>query len=521
MKLKIKYNFLFGGTNHIDSIHKIGDKITYTLNNGPRNFEIVSKKLKNKYWKLNMEPFVATVNKFNFQGNFGWINNSLLVRQDGMNLRTFSDLLKNDFDIVLTAVRQNGMALQYASESLKNNYDIILEALKQNGLALRHVPSEKVNEQVALTAVQNNGEALETINEHYEYGIGVEVYDDELEEYAGMLQQFELNNIFEVILTAVNQIPPSALSVIPFENLNNFQLNDNQKMEIINLAIRKDGFIIFHDEIDLNPLTLNNVLTAVKQNSRVLRDLPDNFKNNRDVILEASKTVNPEIFDPIDSVLRFLQDEFKNDPEIVLNFIKNNAKEFREVSEELKNNQNFILDAVKQNGLVLQYVQNEIITENIILEAVKQNGLVLQYVQNNITENIILEAVRQNGLALQFVPQDSKTENIILEAVKQNGFALEFARNYQNLNIISEAVKSNGLALQYVPNHRRTNQIITDAFDQNILALEYMQNINLINKKDLIQRKIDNLENGSFLKSILDNKNINLENIKNRLLNYK
>jgi len=45
--------------------------------------------------------------------------------------------LKDDKDIVLTAVKNNGFALISASEKLKNDKNIVFEAVKEYGFALR------------------------------------------------------------------------------------------------------------------------------------------------------------------------------------------------------------------------------------------------------------------------------------------------------------------------------------------------------------------------------------------------
>ena len=44
--------------------------------------------------------------------------------------------MKNDKEVVVTAVQQNGLALNYASESMKNDKEVVLTAVQQNGLGL-------------------------------------------------------------------------------------------------------------------------------------------------------------------------------------------------------------------------------------------------------------------------------------------------------------------------------------------------------------------------------------------------
>ena len=55
-------------------------------------------------------------------------------KEDYPALKFASSQLRNDYDIVLSAVKYNGLALEYASKELRNNLDIVLEAIKQKGL---------------------------------------------------------------------------------------------------------------------------------------------------------------------------------------------------------------------------------------------------------------------------------------------------------------------------------------------------------------------------------------------------
>ena len=57
------------------------------------------------------------------------------LRQNGLALRRYPRL-KADKDVVLTAVSQNGMALEYASEELKADKDVVLAAVRLNGWQL-------------------------------------------------------------------------------------------------------------------------------------------------------------------------------------------------------------------------------------------------------------------------------------------------------------------------------------------------------------------------------------------------
>jgi hypothetical protein len=54
--------------------------------------------------------------------------------KNGWHLMAASDELKNDKDIVLTALEQQWTSLQYASDNLKNDKEVVLFACKQSAM---------------------------------------------------------------------------------------------------------------------------------------------------------------------------------------------------------------------------------------------------------------------------------------------------------------------------------------------------------------------------------------------------
>ena len=65
------------------------------------------------------------------------------VRRDGHALRSASEELKGDREIVMEAVKQNGFAVKYASEELKGDREVVMEAVKQIGLALIYASEDQ------------------------------------------------------------------------------------------------------------------------------------------------------------------------------------------------------------------------------------------------------------------------------------------------------------------------------------------------------------------------------------------
>jgi hypothetical protein len=86
------------------------------------------------------------------------------LRGDGMVLAYFTNHDEINLDMAMTAVCNNGMALQYVPHHMRDNEDngIVRAALLNNGLALQFVSAEmQRNRDVVKTAVCRNGRALQ------------------------------------------------------------------------------------------------------------------------------------------------------------------------------------------------------------------------------------------------------------------------------------------------------------------------------------------------------------------------
>ena len=83
------------------------------------------------------------------------------LSQDGDALRYASLELQNNIDVVKIAIENNYRALAYASNSIKNNRELILDAVVKNGTILEYASSELQNDKdIVLLAVQQDVAAL-------------------------------------------------------------------------------------------------------------------------------------------------------------------------------------------------------------------------------------------------------------------------------------------------------------------------------------------------------------------------
>lgn len=102
------------------------------------------------------------------------------VSQKGGALKYASVELRQDKEVVLTAVQRYGYALQHASEQLQGDKDVVMLAVMQNGEALQFA-SEALqgDKDVVLEAVAEKGDALYYSSIGLKYG-GLKAYIDEL-----------------------------------------------------------------------------------------------------------------------------------------------------------------------------------------------------------------------------------------------------------------------------------------------------------------------------------------------------
>ncbi len=56
--------------------------------------------------------------------------------RNGRGFEYASEVLRNDREMVLTAVRRDVLFLEYASEALRNDRAVVLKAVRQYALAL-------------------------------------------------------------------------------------------------------------------------------------------------------------------------------------------------------------------------------------------------------------------------------------------------------------------------------------------------------------------------------------------------
>lgn len=189
---------------------------------------------------------------------------------------------------------------------------------------------------------------------------------------------------------------------------------------------------------------------------------------------------------PNDAQVYVEKDKFKSDKLIItnivnffdvaddfwINILQHNGLAFEYIKDQ---SEEICKYAIQKNQWLLEYVQDQFLTEELCKLAVQENGIILQLVKNQ-TYDICNLAVQHNGMALKYVQDQFLTEELCKLAIKQDYRSLEYVKESSDISIdeiCKFAVSKNGYALQYVKN--QTDEICTLAVNENANALQYVK----------------------------------------------
>ena len=218
------------------------------------------------------------------------------VKKQGYLLRYLSLELKDDYDVVLTALKENSFAIEHASERLKNNKELALLAVKEYGYPLEHVSERLKNDkEVVLAAVKANGRALE---------------------YASN----ELKNDKDIIMTTINSGEYS---------FDDFSKKMKKDREVCLAAFTSKSYFstpMYNLECKVDEEFLCDAMSI---NGMKLDKVGPMWKKNKNVVKAAVKQ-NPE-------ALQYANKRLREDPEMI-NYAKNGEEENNvSINENIEN----------------------------------------------------------------------------------------------------------------------------------------------------------------------------------------
>lgn len=202
--------------------------------------------------------------------------------------------------------------------------------------------------------------------------------------------------------------------------------------------------------------------------------------------------------------LEFIPDKFKNDNDIILEATKNDFYNLIYAPFELRNDNAFLLKVIK-NCQNISFDDMEVVfnydllvqlseEEGVDLERILETTSMPNHMVNIDNMDIMMELVKKDGLALVFANSELKqSHDLCFAAVKNNPLALKFAFIFQNdPEIVFDVVSSNGLALAGASDQLRDDRdIVLAAVKNDGMALKYASR-RLQKDKEIALKAVEN-----------------------------
>lgn len=350
----------------------------------------------------------------------------LMVEDAGNMLECFDENIKDDFDVVATAIGTSPSAINFATERLQHNATIIkifLESCAKKEMAISNC-----------TNIFNaEFDKLEVVNYFIQYDPLL------LSDVSADLKR-NYNVVYQAV--AVNGL---ALQYADKELKGNYN--------VVYRAVTQNGLALEYASEELKR-NYDVVYQAITENGLALEYVADELKRNYNIAHQAVVEC--------DMALEYVADEFKNNPVIVMAALENSfsypyrkGEAFLLAGPDIRNNPDITKKVLTHNGLMLEYVSLELKGDyNIVQTAVTQNGLALEFANAELQNDMKIAkiAVQNNGLALQYVsPELIKDPTVVTLAVENNGMALYYAdEDLQDVPyIVKTAICQNPEAIRY------------------------------------------------------------------------
>ncbi len=406
------------------------DIVLAAVSNGDYIIDRIDKKYQNDN-DIIIAAGLRNPNEIEYLKNQPSIHNKkdmLELLKKGASLKLASDKLRDDKELVLTAISISAKNIEYASKRLKNNKEIMLivfkkdpDQIKYSTLQFKNATQQlRNNKQFILKLVSIDGDTLDYASKH-------------------------LKKDRQVVLAAIKQY----IYALRFADK-----SFKKDRETISLAVTKEGRTLqFADDSLKNDKQI--VMAAIKQDGYALKYASKALRADRDMVLEAVK--NNQNGYSLENTSKAL----RADREVVLEAVKNNPDVLNYTSKALKADRDIVLEAVKHYGSALQYAE-EVMTKDkdIVLAAIKNDPDSIQYAHKSLFSNREFVLAALNAI---------KKPKIIINLPFASASPLK-----NDPDIVLQLVKINGLALQFAnPTLQKDPQIVAAAIKQNILALKY------------------------------------------------
>ena len=210
--------------------------------------------------------------------------------------------------------------------------------------------------------------------------------------------------------------------------------------------------------------------------------------------------------------LKNVDDELKNDKDVVLKAVKQNGLALDYASLELQNNTVLLYFAARDNKNILKdkdQAQRIIINEMIenysnkdyVLDKVNNYGMLLDFASSDLRDNkeVVLKAVEKVGVALKYAsPKLKADKDVAMKVIEQYPLAIKFASSdlRDNKEVVLKAVEKVGVALKYAsPKLKADKDVAMKVIEQYPLAIKHVSKEIKNSLKEQIKNKDKKTEN--------------------------
>ena len=158
---------------------------------------------------------------------------------------------------------------------------------------------------------------------------------------------------------------------------------------------------------DFSNVSRNDILESVKDFGAIYAILPDEYKNDKEILLAALTPDNPKfIQEHIESVnrikdmagsninvsknlLAFAPDRLKADKDVVLTAIKYVPESFKYADDRLKNSKDFNIEVVNVNPKVFEFVNDDFKADkDVVMAAATKDAEMFKYASDDLRSDV-------------------------------------------------------------------------------------------------------------------------------------
>ena len=281
------------------------------------------------------------------------------VRYDCCALEHVSLRLRDDKEVVLTAVEGNGSVLKWASSRLRDDYDVVHAAVVSRGK--NRGPHCFTPLEYASDRLRDNREIVEAAVSKIPYGgYAFSLASERLRSDKDIaLQAFWRSSELKYLKFVSEKLFEDSGFVASFLqrisgrdiDLSYFMEHISTKFkcdrDIILLAVQKSGYALEYASTELRG-EKEIVMVAVQNQGRALEYASADLRNDKDIVLAA---IHNDAFS-----YSFASDELRDNEEVLLEAMSNTLSSsawnpLKVASERLRDNKDVVLKAVKLWGM--------------------------------------------------------------------------------------------------------------------------------------------------------------------------